>query len=258
MTGTGMLLLRGLPLRVLGRQMRHGRKGCGRTDKETRRQQETTQAREARCVCLSVLGCVYASVYPSCSRWLLAISSKNDHCCRLYSYKWRVFFFGLGPCPFFFLCCTYVPRVCRVIPCPILLVRASCIACHGSTAQQQSAFTLEYIVPYCRCVRDVPTLKMRVVLIWYVSKTAPSAASMYTAVYSYMCRVFLFWGWDLALYCTYVPRVCRVIPCPILLVRASYHTVFSCDNNSVFITPHSDNISCFGGMYKKKQHHQQA
>ena len=58
----------------------------------------------------------------------------------------------------------HVPRVCRVIPCPILLVRASCIACHGSTAQQQSAFTLEYIVPYCRCVRDVPTLKMRVVL----------------------------------------------------------------------------------------------
>ena len=54
--------------------------------------------------------------------------------------------------------------MCRVIPCPILLVRASCIACHGSTAQQQSAFTLEYIVPYCRCVRDVPTLKMRVVL----------------------------------------------------------------------------------------------
>ena len=49
-----------------------------------------------------------------------------------------------------------------------------------------------------------------------------------------------FWGgWDLALYCTYVPRVCRVIPCPILLVRTSYHTVFSCDNNSVFITLHS-------------------
>ena len=149
MTGTGMLLLRGLPLRVLGRQMRHGRKGCGRTDKETRRQQETTQAREARCVCLSVLGCVYASVYPSCSRWLLAISSKNDHCCRLYSYKWRVFFFGLGSCSFFFL------------------------------------------------------------------------------------------------YCTYVPRVCRVIPCPILLVRASYHTVFSCDNNSVFITPHSEQHQLF-------------
>ena len=38
----------------------------------TRRQQETTQATEARCVCVSVLGCVYASVYPSCARRLLA------------------------------------------------------------------------------------------------------------------------------------------------------------------------------------------
>ena len=28
------------------------------------------------------------------------------------------FLFGLESCPFFFLCCTYVPRVCRVIPCP--------------------------------------------------------------------------------------------------------------------------------------------
>ena len=38
---------------------------------------------------------------------------------------------------------------------------------------------------------------------------------------------------------TYVPRVCCVIPCPILLVRTWYHTVFSCDNNSVFTTLHS-------------------
>ena len=77
---------------------------------------------------------------------------------------------------------------------------------------------------------------------WDVSTKVPSAASMYTAVYSYMCRAFFsfFWGWDLALYCTYVPRVCCVIPCPILLVRTSYHTVFSCDNNSVFITLHSE------------------
>ena len=101
-----------------------------------------------------------------------------------------------------------------------------CHTCHGSTAQQQSAFTLEYFVPYCRSVRHVPTLKMRVVL-FLVSKKALSAASMYTAVYSYMCRVFFLLGWDLALYCTYVPRVCRVIPCPMLLVRTSYHTVFS-------------------------------
>ena len=53
------------------------------------------------------------------------------------------------------------------------------------------------------------------------------------------------------LYCTYVPRVCRVIPCPILLVRASYHTVFSCDNNSVFITPHSEHQLFWWDVSKK-------
>ena len=52
------------------------------------------------------------------------ISSKHDHCCILVQVA-SSFFFGLGSCPFFFLCCTYVPRVCRVIPCPILLVRTS-------------------------------------------------------------------------------------------------------------------------------------
>ena len=46
-------------------------------------------------------------------------------------------------------------------------------------------------------------------------------------------------------YCTYVPRVCRVIPFPILLVRVSYHTVFSCDNNSVFITLDSEQQQLF-------------
>ena len=45
---------------------------ANRQRKATRRQQETTQEREARCVCLSVLGCVYASVFPSCARLLLA------------------------------------------------------------------------------------------------------------------------------------------------------------------------------------------
>ena len=82
--------------------------------------------------------------------------------------------------------------MCRVIPCPILLVRASCIACHGSTAQQQSAFTLEYIVPYCRCVRDVPTLKMRVVLFLVCIKnsTISSKNDHCCRLYSYMWRVF--------------------------------------------------------------------
>ena len=45
---------------------------ANRQRKATRRQQETTHSREARCVYVSVLGCVYASVYPSCARWLLA------------------------------------------------------------------------------------------------------------------------------------------------------------------------------------------
>ena len=68
-----MLLVRGLPLRVGGRLMRHGRKGCGRTDKEKLRGASRRQhKRERRGVCVSVLGCVYASVYPSCARWLLA------------------------------------------------------------------------------------------------------------------------------------------------------------------------------------------
>ena len=45
---------------------------ANRQRKATRRQQETTHSREARCVYVSVLGCVYASVYPSCTRWLIA------------------------------------------------------------------------------------------------------------------------------------------------------------------------------------------
>ena len=119
----------------------------------------------------------------------------------------------------------------------------------------------KYIVPYCRSVRHVPTLKIRVVLFLVCIKnsTISSKNDHCCILVQVACSFFV--GWDLALffflYCTYVPRVCRVIPCPILLVRASYHTVFSCDNNSVFITPQI-NISCFGGMYKKKQHHQQA
>ena len=53
--------------------MKHGRKGCGRTDKDKLRGASRRQhKRERRGVCVSVLGCVYASVYPSCARWLLA------------------------------------------------------------------------------------------------------------------------------------------------------------------------------------------
>ena len=38
----------------------------------TRRQQETTQAREARCVYPSLGMCIRVCVYPSCARWLVA------------------------------------------------------------------------------------------------------------------------------------------------------------------------------------------
>ena len=44
-----------------------------RTDKEKLRGASRKQhKRERRGVCVSVLGFVYASVYPSCARWLLA------------------------------------------------------------------------------------------------------------------------------------------------------------------------------------------
>ena len=39
--------------------------------------------------------------------------------------------------------------------------------------------------------------------------------------------------------------VCSVIPSPILLVRTSFHTVFSCEHNSVFITLHSEHQQLF-------------
>ena len=53
MTETGMLLVRGLPLRAGRRQMRHGRKGCGRTDEEKLRGASRRQhKRERRGVCV--------------------------------------------------------------------------------------------------------------------------------------------------------------------------------------------------------------
>ena len=47
MTETGMLLVRGLPLRAGWRPMRHGRKGCGRTDKETQRSKKRAPPQES-------------------------------------------------------------------------------------------------------------------------------------------------------------------------------------------------------------------
>ena len=70
---------------------------------------------------------------------------------------------------------------------------------------------------------------------------------------------FFFGGWDLAFYCTCVPRVCRMIPCPIQLVRTWYRTVSSGDNNFVLTNLRSNQHRFFWwDVYKKMQHHQQA
>ena len=54
MTGIGMLLVRGLPLRVGGRQMRHGRKGCGEPTKKSYEApaEDNTSDRREMCVCI--------------------------------------------------------------------------------------------------------------------------------------------------------------------------------------------------------------
>ena len=78
------------------------------------------------------------------------------------------FLLWVGILPFIvrtYLVCVASSRVlyCWCVP-RIILSSLACIRCLGSTAQQQSSFTLESLVPYCRSVRHVPTLKMRVVL----------------------------------------------------------------------------------------------
>ena len=148
--------------------------------------------------------------------------------------------------------------MCRVIPCPILLVRASCIACHGSAAQQQSAFTLDYIVPYCRCVRDVPTLKMRVVLFLVCIKNSTISSKNDHCCILVQVACFFFLGWDLAfiertyLVCAASSRVLYCW-CVLRIILSSRATT------TAFSSPYTqNNISYFGGMYRKKQHHQQA
>ena len=170
------------------------------------------------------------------------------------------------------LYCTYVHCVCCVIPCPILLVRTSF---HTVSRATTTAFSSPYTENINRffggmyrtvcCVIPSPVLLVRTSFHTVFSCDHNSVSSPYTQninsyfggmyrakhhqrqactlLYTRTCVVIFLGGWDVALYCTYLPRVCCVIPCPILLVRTSYHTVFSCfscDNNSVFITLHSE------------------
>ena len=74
----------------------------------------------------------------------------------VYSYKWRVFFGGVGILLFFFLYCTSVPRVCRVIPCPILW--SACLVSYCLFVRQQQRF-------------HHPTLRTSVVLVGCIKKS---------------------------------------------------------------------------------------
>ena len=166
----------------------------------------------------------------------------------VYSYKWRLFLGGVGILPFFF---------------SLLYVRTSCVSRHP----------VSYIVSACfvyRVSREHSTaavgfhfgvhrtiLSLRARRPHSENESSPffgmyqkqhHQQQEWSLLYTRTSGVFFFFGLGSCpfffLYCTYVPRVCRVIPCPIL-VRASYHTVFSCDNNSVFITPHSEQHQLF-------------
>ena len=173
----------------------------------------------------------------------------QQHACTLlYTRKcvdYFFLFFWVEILPFIvrtYLVCVPSSRVlyCSSVP-RIILSSLACMTCLGSTAQQQSPFSLDSLVPSTVVARVTsPPWKWDQLFLWYVSQTAPSAESSYTAVYSYICHVFssFFLGWDLAFHCTCVPRVCVVIPCPTLYT----HNI----------------ISYFDGMYRKKEHHQQA
>ena len=122
---------------------------------------------------------------------------------------------NLGLSVWYYVPYTYVSHissapkiVCCVIPSPILLVRTSF----------HTVFSCDNNSVFITLHSEHQQL-----FWWHVSNKAPSAASMYTAVYTYV-RMSFFLGWDLAIFCTYVPRVCCVIPSYIV----SAHLVSYC------------------------------
>ena len=127
-------------------------------------------------------------------------------CTLLYKCVTFCFFFGLRSCP-------------------LSYVRTSCVS-----RDPVSYIVSAYLVSYCLLVRQLQRFttlhsKQHRFFWWDVSKKATSPASVYTALY--ICRVFLFFfGCDVALCRTHVPRVCRVIPCTILLVRTWYQVSY--------------------------------
>ena len=125
------------------------------------------------------------------------ISSKNDHCCILVQVAcfflggWDLAFFFLFIVPTYLVCVASF-RVLYYLVSYCLLVRVSRVK---STAQQQSAFTLENLVPYCRSVRHVPTLKMRVVLFLVCIKNSTVSSTHVHCCILVHVSIYIFFLW---------------------------------------------------------------
>ena len=121
-----------------------------------------------------IKGCRVSNSRPT----YMPISSKPVHCCVHVS---RVFFFWLGCCPLLYVRTSYVSRD------PVSYIVSAYLVSYCLLVQQQQRF-------------HRPTLKP--------TPTCPSAASgVHCCIH--VTRVFFFFNWDVALYCTCVPGMCR-------------------------------------------------
>ena len=109
----------------------------------------------------------------------------------------------------------------------MVITGGRCNTCHGSTAKQQSAFTLEYFVPYCRSVRHVPTLKMRVVPFFVCIKNSTISSKHVHCCILVHVSCFFFW----------------LGSCPLLYVRTS---CVSCHPVSYIVSAYLVSYSLLG------------
>ena len=133
----------------------------------------------------------------------LGMYQKQHHqqhaCTPLYTRTCvEIFFFWFGILPFIvrtYLVCVPSSRVlyCSSVP-RIILSSLACMTCLGSTAQQQSPFSLDSLVPYCRSARHVPTLEMRLVfsLICITNSTISSKLVHCCILVHLSCFLFFF------------------------------------------------------------------
>jgi len=146
----------------------------------------------------------------------------------------------------------------------VVITGGWCITCHGSTAHLQSArtcpsaasvYTAVYMRRYFFFFLWLECWPLLYVRTWYESHT-----KMKTWIFKLNWDVALYctcvprtYNWDVALYCTCVPRTYRTQKCcSILLVRTWHHTVFSCHKNSVFTNLHSKKHQFFWWDVSKK------